>query len=148
MRLWSIHPKYLDTKGLLGLWREGLLAQKCLLGLTKGYVNHPQLIRFKQTSNPPLYIGTYLYYVYLEGIRRGYRFNLSKIKAYDLTLEKIPVTVGQLRYEYQLLLNKLKTRSKTHYELIKDLKEIEPHPLFKIVPGEIEPWEKVNFQYR
>lgn len=148
MRLWSIHPKYLDTKGLLGLWREGLLAQKCLLGLTKGYVNHPQLIRFKQTSNPSLYIGTYLYYVYLEGIRRGYRFNLSKIKTYDLTLEKIPVTVGQLRYEYQHLLNKLKTRSKTHYELIKDLKEIEPHPLFKTVPGEIEPWEKVNFQYR
>jgi len=148
LRLWSIHPKYLDTQGLIGLWREGLLAQKCLLGLTKGYVNHPQLIRFKQTSNPPLYIGTYLYYVYLEGIRRGYKFNLSKIKAYDLTLEKIPVTVGQLRYEYRHLLNKLKTRSHTHYELIKDLKEIEPHPLFKTVPGEIEPWEKVNVQYR
>jgi len=148
LRLWSIHPKYLDTQGLLGLWREGLLAQKCLLGLTKGYVNHPQLIRFKQTSNPPLYIGTYLYYVYLEGIRRGYKFNLSKIKAYDLTLEKIPVTVGQLRYEYRHLLNKLKIRSQTHYKLIKDLKEIEPHPLFKTVPGEVEPWEKVRVQYR
>ncbi|WP_368086417.1 pyrimidine dimer DNA glycosylase/endonuclease V [Nitrosomonas sp. Nm34] len=26
MRLWSIHPKYLDAKGLLALWREGLQA--------------------------------------------------------------------------------------------------------------------------
>jgi Pyrimidine dimer DNA glycosylase (EC 3.2.2.17)/DNA-(apurinic or apyrimidinic site) lyase (EC 4.2.99.18) len=52
MRLWSIHPKYLDVQGLLGLWREGLLAQKVLLGETKGYRNHPQLIRFKRTSDP------------------------------------------------------------------------------------------------
>ena len=43
MRLWSLHPKYLDKLGLLGLWRESLLAQKVLLGKTKGYKNHPQL---------------------------------------------------------------------------------------------------------
>jgi len=69
MRLWSIHPKYLDVQGLLGLWREGLLAQKVLLGETKGYRNHPQLIRFKRTPDPVLYLGTYLYYVYQEGVR-------------------------------------------------------------------------------
>jgi Pyrimidine dimer DNA glycosylase (EC 3.2.2.17)/DNA-(apurinic or apyrimidinic site) lyase (EC 4.2.99.18) len=61
MRLWSLHPKYLDKLGLLGLWRESLLAQKVLLGKTKGYKNHPQLIRFKKTEDPILYIGTYLY---------------------------------------------------------------------------------------
>ena len=71
MRLWSLHPKYLDKLGLLGLWRESLLAQKVLLGKTRGYRNHPQLIRFKRTSDPILYIGTYLYYVYLEGKGRG-----------------------------------------------------------------------------
>ena len=37
MRLWSIHPKYLGTKGLVALWREALLAQKVLQGNTKGY---------------------------------------------------------------------------------------------------------------
>ncbi len=142
MRLWSIHPKYLDAQGLLALWREGLLAQKVLLGGTRGYVNHPQLIRFKQTVNPPLYVGTYLYYVYLEGVRRGYAFNLSKIRAYDLTLENIPVTIGQLRYEYQHLLNKLRARSPTNYYKIKNLENIEPHPLFKPVPGDVEAWEK------
>jgi hypothetical protein len=31
MRLWSIHPKYLDRQGLLAVWREGLLAQSVLL---------------------------------------------------------------------------------------------------------------------
>jgi len=30
MRLWTIHPKYLDRQGLLALWREALLAQKVL----------------------------------------------------------------------------------------------------------------------
>ncbi|MFP3226243.1 MAG: pyrimidine dimer DNA glycosylase/endonuclease V [Sulfolobaceae archaeon] len=39
MRLWSIHPKYLDTQGLLGLWREGLLAQKVLLGSILSILN-------------------------------------------------------------------------------------------------------------
>ncbi len=48
MRLWSLHPKYLDRQGLLAVWREGLLAQKVLQGKTKGYKNHPQLKRFQQ----------------------------------------------------------------------------------------------------
>jgi len=47
MRLWSLHPKYLDSKGLVALWREGLLAKKVLEGGTKGYRNHPQLERLK-----------------------------------------------------------------------------------------------------
>jgi len=25
MRLWTLHPKYLDARGLVALWREGLL---------------------------------------------------------------------------------------------------------------------------
>ena len=41
MKLWSIHPKYLDAKGLVALWREALLAQKVLDGKTEGYKNHP-----------------------------------------------------------------------------------------------------------
>ena len=47
MRLWSLHPKYMDSKGLVALWREGLLARAVLKGQTNGYINHPQLIRFK-----------------------------------------------------------------------------------------------------
>ncbi|MGB9638962.1 MAG: pyrimidine dimer DNA glycosylase/endonuclease V [Nanopusillaceae archaeon] len=143
MRLWSIHPKYLDKSGLLGLWRESLLAQKVLEGKTKGYRNHPQLIRFKKTEDPLLYIGTYLYHVYLEGIRRGYRFNKNKIIKYNLSL-KLPVTEGQIKYEFNHLLNKLKIRDPKKYEEIKDIENIEPHPLFYIINGDIEPWEKIK----
>ena len=60
MRLWSIHPSYLDVKGLGAAWREALLAQKVLEGLTRGYKNHPQLLRFKQAEDPLSAIGTFL----------------------------------------------------------------------------------------
>ena len=46
MRLWSLHPKYLDARGLVALWREALLAQAVLRGETRGYRHHPQLARF------------------------------------------------------------------------------------------------------
>jgi hypothetical protein len=141
MRLWSLHPKYLDKLGLLGLWREGLLAQKVLLGKTKGYKNHPQLIRFKRTDDPILYIGTYLYYVYLEGKKRGYNFNKDKIIKYDLHL-KMQVTIGQINFEFQHLLEKLKVRDNKKYEEIKNEKIIEPNPIFYIIDGGIEEWEK------
>lgn len=143
MRLWSLHPKYLDTKGLLGLWREALLAQKVLLGETKGYKNHPQLIRFKNREDPILYIGTYLYYVYLEGERRGYNFDKSKIIKYDTTV-KMPVTSGQIEYEFKHLLKKLKNRDPEKYNELKDERQIEPNPIFYIIKGGVEFWEKVN----
>jgi hypothetical protein len=45
LRLWSIHPKYLDATGLVALWREALLAQKVLKGKTKA----DKVSRTKQT---------------------------------------------------------------------------------------------------
>jgi hypothetical protein len=52
MRIWSLHPTLLDTKGLVALWREALLAKHVLSGSTIGYQNHPQLKRFKSSPNP------------------------------------------------------------------------------------------------
>ncbi len=75
MRIWSLHPKYIDSKGLVALWRETLLAQNVLLGKTKGYKNHPQLERFKEHENPLAAIGSYLLYVQEEASERGYNFN-------------------------------------------------------------------------
>lgn len=141
MRLWSIHPKYLDRFGLLGLWREGLLAQKVLLGKTKGYRNHPQLIRFRKTKDPITYIGTYLYYVYLEGKKRGYNFELNKIIEYNQNIEKIHVNSGQIKFEFNLLLRKVGKRDKEWYEKIKDIKDIEVNPIFYVKEGPIEEWE-------
>ena len=144
LRLWSISPSYLDARGLLALWREGLLAQKVLMGLTRGYTRHPQLERFRRTSDPVLYIGTYLYYVYLEGLRRGYDFNLGKIVRYDPGLPRVPVTSGQVRYEFQHLLGKLRARDPARYEALKGEAEVKVHPLFYVVEGDVEPWERVK----
>lgn len=143
MRLWTIHPRYLDRIGLIALWREGLLAQKVLEGRTRGYTNHPQLMRFRRTPDPLLSIGTYLYHVFLEGLRRGYRFNKDKIKKYNKSLVNfIPVTSGQVKYEYHLLLYKLSLRNPRLMERLCEPKTIEVNPVFRIVSGPIEDWEK------
>lgn len=140
MRLWSIHPKYLDGKGLVALWREGLLAQNVLAGNTKGYKNHPQLARFKWSNNPLGAIASYLRFVEVEARARAYNFDRSKIANRSIR-SKIEVTEGQLLYEMQHLRNKLKVRDADKLEQIRKLKVIEPHPLLKVIPGKIEDWE-------
>jgi len=143
MRLWSLHPKYLDSKGLVALWREGLLAKKVLEGKTKGYKNHPQLERFKKYENPLKAINAYLFEVWKEADRRGYEFDLSKIKKVKFE-KKIVVTKGQLAYEFQHLLKKLKKRDFRKYRELKNLKEVEANPIFEVVEGDVEAWEKVR----
>jgi hypothetical protein len=140
MRLWSIHPCYLDAKGLVALWREGLLAQNVLRGNTKGYKNHPQLNRFKATDNPVAAISSYLEYVVREADRRNYNFNREKLAEKKIG-SKISVTEGQLEYEFKHLLIKLKVRDPGLYRESKAIKIIKPHPLFRKVTGDVEEWE-------
>lgn len=142
MRLWSIHPQYLDRIGLVALWRESLLAQKVLLDQTKGYKAHPQLSRFRTAPDPVPAIGYYLNAVAQEAESRGYRFDRSKIiVAY--VVPAINVAAGQIDYEWQRLLHKMQQRSPAMYERHKDLKAVACHPLFHIVPGGIADWERV-----
>ena len=141
MRLWSIHPKYLDPKGLVALWREGLLAQKVLLGQTKGYRHHPQLDRFYACDDPVVAIGAYLAEVVREAQRRGYNFDESKV-AMRGECARIAVTSGQLDYEWAHLVRKLGERAPDLLVARMDVVAREPHPLFHVVPGEIEGWER------
>lgn len=143
MRLWSIHPGYLDTKGLVALWREGLLAQNVLCGNTRGYKNHPQLARFRSTGNPVGAIASYLRQVADEADRRGYHFNRSKIVNRRIR-NRMPVTSGQLEYEFRHLLAKLKDRSPDLYKQLKPTHEIETHPVFRQVKGAVEVWERIQ----
>lgn len=99
MRLWSLHPKYLDTKGLVALWREGLLAKKVLENKTKGYRNHPQLIRFKNCTEPSSSINAYLHFVCDEADERGYAFDRKKLTRRKSDTPKICVPNGQIDYE-------------------------------------------------
>ncbi len=147
MRLWSIHPSYLDPQGLVALWREALLAKSVLEGKTKGYKNHPQLIRFKNYKEPLIAINSYLHYILIEAKRRGYNFCEEKVEKVYFLRGVIPVTKGQLEFEFKHLCNKLKGRDEDWFDNIcraLEIKQIEPHPLFYVVDGEIEEWEKVK----
>lgn len=143
MRIWSIHPKYLDSKGLIALWRETLLAKHVLSGLTKGYKNHPQLHRFKMQTAPLDCINQYLSGVYSESKNRGYNFNADKV---DLNYSKsvITVTSGQLEFEKKHLLKKLKVRNYELFQQYSALEYWELHPMFKLIDGNVESWEILN----
>lgn len=141
MRIWSLHPKYLDAKGLVALWRETLLAKNVLAGKTKGYKNHPQLNRFKTAQKPIGVINFYLKSVWLEAAERNYNFDKSKFVEIN-DIEQINVTTGQLNFEKNHLLKKLHLRDLIKYNSFVGLVDYEPHSLFNLIDGEIEPWEK------
>lgn len=140
MRLWSIHPRYLDSKGLVACWREALLAQKVLAGGTVGYRNHPQLTRFRTGGDPIPLIGSYLGGLAVEADSRGYRFNRALIlEPHAPAMPRLSVTTGQLAHERKHLLTKLAIRAVELVELVP--MSPEAHPLFATFPGPIEVWE-------
>ena len=143
MRLWSIHPKYLDPQGLVALWREGLLARAVLTGRTQGYKHHPQLHRFLAHATPRSAISAYLAAVHSEAQSRGYAFDRRKVGRVR-SVRAISVTEGQLRYEWEHLLKKLSQRSPRHYRQWRSLRAPKCHPLFRLRAGSVEPWERVS----
>ena len=143
MRIWTLHPKYLDPQGLVALWREALLAQKVLQGQTVGYKMHPQLLRFRAQPDPLAAIAAYLQGVYAEAAGRGYRFNAAKIGPLR-NVSAITETEGQLLYEWQHLKTKLQTRDPGRFAQLRRITSPEPHPLFTIVPGEVRDWERIK----
>ena len=141
MRLWTLHPRYLDAKGLVAAWREALLAQKVLAGGTKGYRHHPQLARFQAQAEPLAAIATFLDGLAREAKERGYHFDATKIARHRFA-GTIAETDGQLRYEWNHLQTKLRTRAPVVARLHRSIATPEPHPLFHIVPGGVREWER------
>ncbi len=141
MRLWTLHPRYLDSKGLVAAWREALLAQKVLLGATRGYRHHPQLERFRAHLDPVAMIAAYLGPLRAEALARGYSFDGSKI-AEAGPCGAVEETAGQLQYEWRHLLGKLADRAPALHDELRSIARPEPHPLFTLVPGPRRSWEK------
>ena len=142
MRLWSIHPAYLDAPGLVALWREGLLARKVLRNLTRGYRHHPQLERFRSRPDPVATIDAYLVAVYEESVRRGYAFDRARIGRRRRATSPFAETSGQLAYEWDHFKRKLRIRNPALLRALAGLDRPRPHPLFRIVPGPVRGWEK------
>ena len=140
MRLWTLHPKHLDARGLVALWRE-LLAKAVLKGRTRGYRHHPQLERFRAQSDPLLAIDAYLDAVYDEAKQRGYSFDRSKIDAHGRA-RRLAATRGQLDHEWRHLLAKLRVRDPARRRSLARGARPVAHPLFRIVAGGIASWER------
>ena len=143
MRLWSLHPRYLDAQGLVALWREALLARAVLRGLTRGYTCHPQLERFRAHPYPRLAINAYLAAVQEEAARRGYAFDRSKIGPVR-AVEAIPISSGQLACEWRHLQNKLSVRSPAVLARWHGMAVPACHPLFLRRPGPVASWERAS----
>lgn len=143
MRIWSLHPHHLDRQALIACWRETLLAQKVLLGETKGYTRHPQLLRFQELNDPVMGIGTYLDALVTEATARGYTFNATKIVGTDPAL-RMTVTTGQLSLETDHLAGKLRQRSPELARHFPPNEGVLPHPLFDVIDGPVAHWEKAT----
>lgn len=141
MRLWSLHPRYLDPQGLVALWREALLARAVLREMTKGYRRHPQLTRFRGHAQPRVAISAYLAAIADEADARGYRFDRSKIGPLR-RVDRIVCTDGQLALEWRHLLRKLEARNPALHQRWQGIALPQAHPLFEIVPGPPADWEK------
>ena len=144
MRLWSLHPEYLDPQGLVALWREALLAREVLRGNTEGYRHHPQLERFRAHLAPISAINAYLAAVHAEATRRGYSFDTRKLAPVRRAV-RLTTTIGQLSYERGHLGRKLRARNRGYYRRLIGLRageRLRAHPLFRIVPGAVEEWER------
>ena len=142
MRIWSLHPKYLDSKGLVALWRETLLAKHVLEGKTKAYKNHPQLNRFKALKSPIDGINHYLSFIFFEAVRRGYNFDKHKIN-WSYNDQYLTVTSGQITFEAKHLLKKLAKRDIKAHEKYCNISSFEAHEIFTVIEGKIEDWEVI-----
>src|SRR5215831_5476591 len=143
VRLWTLHPKYLDAPGLVSLWREGLLARAVLRGKTKGYRDYPQLQRFREHPSPRVAINAYLSRVFAEAEARGYAFDRTLVGPLQKGVA-LSATRGQLNYEWQHLLQKLRRRSPDWHRRLRRISAPDAHPLFVIVAGRVEPWERAR----
>ena len=143
MRLWTIHPRYLDARGLVAVWREALLARAVLAGRTRGYTAHPQLLRFRAARDPLAAIDAFLAGVADEAALRGYRFDRRKLRR-RRRAARIAETHGQLRAEWRHLRVKLRKRAPLWLRKWRGLAAPEPHPLFRLVPGPVRRWEKAR----
>lgn len=141
MRLWSLHPRYLDAKGLVALWREALLAKAALEGKTRGYTRHPQLERFRAAPDPAALVSRYLAAVLAEADARGYAFDRSKC-APACGPAALEATAGQLDHERRHLLAKLRVRDPGRVAALEAGAAPEPHPLFRVVEGPVADWER------
>jgi hypothetical protein len=117
MRVWTIHPKYLDDKGLGGVWMDALLVQKLVHGGECGnYRKHPQCQRWLKGPMERYLLSIYLIEVWLEAKMRGFDYKHEKITMVDAPNSasnqpsRMLVDAEEVKVEKDLLVTKLRDR--------------------------------------
>ena len=93
-------------------------------------------VRHRSGQSPPICTG-----LYAESLARGYCFDAAKISRARYS-GLLRVTRGQLDYEWKHLLAKLVMRDLDRHRQLRKIKRPRPHPLFRIIAGSREDWEK------
>ncbi len=86
-------------------------------------------------------IDCYLSRVFDEARQRSYEFDASKIRYRKCRHGPLVVTSGQLEYEWDHLLSKLKVRDRRRWT-VERRQEPAPHPCFRVEHGPVSSWER------
>ena len=81
--------------------------------------------------------------VLIESEKRGYHFDKTKLPVQCIPVDFIMESQGQLDYEWQHLLKKLRVRNPDRFRSVSNVKSPDPNPIFRIVPGGISSWESI-----
>ncbi|HEX7370291.1 MAG TPA: hypothetical protein VF284_08450 [Rhodanobacteraceae bacterium] len=100
-----------------------------------------RLDRFRAQRDPEAAIAAYLAHVHAEAVARDYNFAAEKVGARRQRI-LIPVTRGQLDYEWQHLHAKLGVRDPDRLTVIRHIRRPQCHPSFQVIAGGVEAWEK------
>lgn len=152
MRLWSIHPKYLDNRSLMVFWNDAILAKSSILG--KIDFHSPHFQRFKYIDNKEHVLNVYMKEIFLEGSKRNLNFDKNQIEDIFLlpllTSDLIDLTYGQLKFEFELLVDKFKsTNNNEALEFLMNsyIKDDQIESLvFHLTDGPMESWDIRNLR--
>jgi hypothetical protein len=131
MKLWHIHPSYLDKELIDQLWEDGLKMQDAIINYT--YDNgHKEVL---DHENPTAFIG-----MYLTGVVRAahanhdYDHDFSKIMDIQPTLP-LPVSKALLYEEWCELQEELQERNPGKMQLndAEDVNAIKAHSMFYVM---------------
>jgi len=142
MRLWAIHPKYLDVEALRVLWKDILTVHKIFLGETNNYINHPHVKFFLELEKPESYIKNYSISIYEEALLRGYSYKSNLIDMKNKRIKRIGIAKEQLENEFTILKDKLLFRDNERYRDLINVKKIETNPIFITSKNGYNFWEK------
>ena len=140
MRLWSLHPRYLDPQG----WSrcgETLLARKVLRGETRGYRHHPQLQRFREARDPQSAIDAYL--PRSTPRRRRAATRSTRTSSMPTRARKDP---GRARATRRARMGHLIAQARVAqpgaHVRWRELQRPRTHPSFRVVAGGVADWER------